>query len=399
MHPPQGVHRIDPEAKKHIANHKILRLRKSLYGLKAAGRNWYVVLKQYLTSQGLSPTVSDPCLYTNSSHNLFVGTWVDDLLIIGNDNEIRRFMHNLSNRFGQDGVKDLGQPTDFLGIQLSITPTTVKLSQPKMIERLLRRFNHTPKIRSSPMPHDTQLTSVDHASTKPDHTEYRSLVGGLNYIAMTTRADVAYTVHQLAKHMANPSHAHLRQAYRTLDYLASTKHLGPTYTPTADPTPHGYSDADWAGQPDDRRSTSGQIYMLNNACVTWGARTQKCVALSTAEAEWYALADAGKSALWLRKLFTDIGMRCHNPTRISEDNTSSIKWSKDSAAWARTRHIDIKYNAIKDWVESELIHIEYCPTNSMLADIFTKPLPSAKHIDMTDLIFNTKSTLSIAQAA
>ena len=388
MQPPDGIADIDPDFK---PGH-ILRLKKSLYGLKASGRNWYIVLRKYLVSQGLQPSDADPCLYMSRDKQLFIGTWVDDLCIVGKQSHIDNIMHNLRLRFGNDGVKDLGRPNDFLGIQLSYTPTSVKVSQPRMIERLLRRFNRTPAVRSSPMPEDMRLTAFDHSDTKPDHTDYRSLIGGLNYIATSTRADVAYSVHQLARHMANPSHAHMAQAFRVLDYLAHTKHDGPTYTaPTNTATCVAYSDADWAGSPDDRRSTSGRVVMLNNAAFMWASCAQKAIALSTAEAEWYALCDAGKDCLWARKLLRDLGISTADPTRLMEDNTSAIKWSTDSAAWSRTRHIDTRQHAIRSWVESGDLHIEYCPTDDMLADIFTKPLNAIKHAAMAKKVFGAPS--------
>ena len=164
-----------------------------------------------------------------------------------------------------------------------------------------------------------------------------------------------------------------------------------TGAPTNVPTCVAYSDADWAGSPDDRRSTSGRVVMLNNAAFMWASCAQKAIALSTAEAEWYALCDAGKDCLWARKLLRDLGISTADPTRLMEDNTSAIKWSTDSAAWSRTRHIDTRQHAIRSWVESGDLHIEYCPTDDMLADIFTKPLNAIKHAAMAKKVFGTPS--------
>jgi hypothetical protein len=126
MQPPDGIADIDPDFK---PGH-ILRLKKSLYGLKASGRNWYIVLRKYLVSQGLQPSDADPCLYVSRDKQLFIGTWVDDLCIVGKQSHIDSIMHNLRLRFGNDGVKDLGRPNDFLGIQLSYTPTAGPTSAP-----------------------------------------------------------------------------------------------------------------------------------------------------------------------------------------------------------------------------------------------------------------------------
>jgi hypothetical protein len=139
--------------------------------------------------------------------------------------------------------------------------------------------------------------------------------------------------------------------------------------------------------------------MLNGACIMWASRAQNAIALSTAEAEWYALCDCGKSTIWLRRLFRDLGIPCHEPTLVKEDSTSAIKWSTESAAWSRTRHIDIKHHAVRQWIESKQLRLEYCQTDDMLADLFTKPLNSAKHKVLTERILGTATAAPKSSAA
>ena len=295
---------------------------------------------------------------------------------------IDEFLVKIQEKFD---IRDLGRPDNFIGIQIKYHDKDISLVQTNMIERCLRRYNHTPAIRRTPMDSDLVLTREDHADTKPDHTEFRSICGSLNYIAQTTRPDISFSMRALMQHVANPSHAHLKQAYRVLSYLAHTRTDGLTYR--GDPTTEvqGYSDADWAGDPDTRRSTSGRVFIRHGAAIMWNSKQQRGVALSTAEAEYVALTEAGRDAIWLRKLYADLGLTQKHSTLLHEDNASAIKWTGDATKWARTKHIDIAHHAIRDWREAGRLRIAYCPTGDMLADLMTKPLPQATHTRLTQL--------------
>ena len=135
-----------------------------------------------------------------------------------------------------------------------------------------------------------------------------------------------------------------------------------------------FSDSDWAGQLDDRKSTSGTIFYLNNGAISFASKTQKCVALSTAESEYIALGEAAREAIYLRMLLKDLGHEQKEPTVIFEDNIAAEKLSKNNIQHGRTKHIDIKHHFIREVVQSKQIEIKHIASSEMLADILTKAL-------------------------
>ncbi|KAF2353132.1 Reverse transcriptase RNA-dependent DNA polymerase, partial [Trinorchestia longiramus] len=140
----------------------------------------------------------------------------------------------------------------------------------------------------------------------------------------------------------------------------------------------GYSDADWAGDRSDRKSTSGSCFTLSNSVITWRSVKQSRVALSTAEAEYVALAGAAQEAIWLKQLLDDLEFKTGGPMVVNEDNQSAICLAQNPKYHGRSKHIDIKFNYVRDLVRNKEIDLVYCPSNDMLADIFTKGLSAEK---------------------
>ena len=138
----------------------------------------------------------------------------------------------------------------------------------------------------------------------------------------------------------------------------------------------GYSDADWGGDLDDRKSTSGYVFQISGGAVSWSSKKQTCVALSTAEAEYVALASATQEAMWMRRLSAELsGKPPVGATMIFEDNQYAISMTKNPQFHGRSKHISIKYHFVRDQVTEETIKVEYCPTTEMIADMLTKALP------------------------
>jgi len=135
----------------------------------------------------------------------------------------------------------------------------------------------------------------------------------------------------------------------------------------------GYSDADWAGDLDTRRSTSGILFLMSDGAVSWASKAQPVVALSSSEAEYIALSMATQEAAWMQKLLDDL-QGCVRPVKIMEDNQGAIAIARNSIAHARTKHIDIRFHYVREVIEEGIIEIEYCPTEVMIADLLTKPL-------------------------
>ena len=172
--------------------------------------------------------------------------------------------------------------------------------------------------------------------------------------------------------------AHLTAAKRILRYLKRTADLAVRYKKSENGTLIGYSDADWAGDYDDRYSTTGNLFLMAEGPVSWLSKKQPIVALSTSEAEYVAVSTAAQEATWLRRLLADLKALPSDPTMIMEDNQGTIAIAKNPIVHARTKHIDIKYHYVREAIQQRLITLSYCPTNEMIADLLTKELPRGR---------------------
>ena len=140
----------------------------------------------------------------------------------------------------------------------------------------------------------------------------------------------------------------------------------------------GYSDSDWAGDLNDRKSTSGYVFTVGGGAISWKSKKQSCVALSTAEAEYIALSQAAQEAVWLRSLYVNLKLEMTAPTVVYEDNQSAICIAKNPQSHGRSKHIDIKYHFIREQVQQKTIEVKYCKTEDMIADLLTKGLGKEK---------------------
>lgn len=196
---------------------------------------------------------------------------------------------------------------------------------------------------------------------------------------MVTRPDICFAVKELSRMLDSGGREVWAAGQHLLEYVHNTHHYAIRYTRpesfdklTIEGILHGYSDADWAGQTDDRRSTSGYVFFVAGGPVSWQSKTQKSVALSTAEAEYMALSDASKEAIYLRSLLVSIGLYQEMPVTIYEDNQAAQKIAENPVLHDRTKHIDIRYHFVRELVEQMKISIVYITTKQMVADLLTK---------------------------
>ena len=148
----------------------------------------------------------------------------------------------------------------------------------------------------------------------------------------------------------------------------------------------GYTDANWAGDVDTRRSTSGYIFKIADGVVSWRSKKQSTVAKSTTEAEYVALSQATQEAIWLRRLLSDLGCKADGPTLIKEDNQGAIQIARNPKFHNRTKHIDMTFHFIREKMASKDIKVEYCSTHDMIADIMTKALPKGRFEKLRSLL-------------
>nr|XP_016455380.1 PREDICTED: uncharacterized mitochondrial protein AtMg00810-like [Nicotiana tabacum] len=293
---------VDPKFPNHVC-----KLHKALYGLKEAPRAWFEKLSTALLELGFLGSKSDSPLFIRkrSDHITFILVYVNELIVTGSSSSfILDLIRKLSNAFA---LKDLGNLHYFLGIEVSHARDGLILCQSKYIRDLLARAKmEGAKPIATPMLAGQQLSQHGN-TTFHDHSLYRSLVGALQYITIT-RPDVSYTVNKLCQFMHNPMESHFQAMKILLRYLKGTIHLGLLLRPSSQLHINGFSDADWAGSPDDRRSTHGYCIYLGKNMVSWSSKKQKVVACSSTKAEYRALAAATAETTWLQHLLQELGV-------------------------------------------------------------------------------------------
>lgn len=365
---------------------KYAKLNKSLYGLKQAPRLWNQTIDSYLQTLGFEPSPYDVAFYlrfdTKGELNGMISLYVDDLTICTkNPRDMDQIKQALHQRFK---MEDMGELSYLLGIEITRDrkTRTLSLSQTKYVDDIINRFklNNTPGI-STPL--DTSINLFDNElEEEADTSTYQSMVGSLMYLMMGTRPDLAYPVSKLSQFLAKPRRSHLEAAIRTLRYVKSTRNHKLTYGRPSNLELVGYSDADYAKDIQTRRSTSGYVFLLNSAAISWKSQRQRTTALSTAEAEYMALAEAVKEAVWLRNFVHSIlkrGEKPPTPITIREDNKAAIDIANNPVDHQRTKHIDIRYHFTREKVKSGDIVLEHCTSERMLADFLTKPFPKPRN--------------------
>ena len=253
---------------------------------------------------------------------------MDDLiLLVDLINELSEIKHELSSRFK---MKDLGPLSYCVGIGITPGQGWMQIQQRQYLINLLERFELKDAFHmNTPADPYMPLMANDGVSKPADPKQYQQMIGSLQYAAGGTRPDISYIVGVLARFCANPSQLHLTAVKRVFRYLKGTLDLALTYEQARSDNLIAYSDADWAGDRDSRRSTSGNVFILAGSAITWSSKRLNSVALSTVEAEYMALSQATQEAVWLRRLLEELGVKAAKPTNIYEDNQMAISTAEN----------------------------------------------------------------------
>lgn len=236
------------------------------------------------------------------------------------------------------------------------------------------------------MPLDSNYQiKCDEKCEKVESTLYQSLIGALLYLALTTRPDILHSVSKLAQRNADPHTEHFKAAKNVLRYLKGTKDLKLKFCKGGNQL-IGYADADWGGCTTNRKSYSGYIFYLGNCAISWESKKQSTTALSSTEAEYISMSNAAKEAIYLRRLLQELGFLNKEGVKLNVDNQGALKLATNPVFHNRSKHIDIKYHHIREVVNNKEICLEYCPTEEMVADIFTKNLTKAKHNKFMEML-------------
>ena len=370
MRPPSGFPPLP-------AGYDCLQLRKCLYGLKQSGRHWHSHIHGTLIKMGFEQSDADPCLYIRPSDGSSVCLYVDDLILAAPAAAMESIKNTLKDHYS---IKDHGTLSWYLGCSVDHNRSagTLSLSQPAYVQEILQRANMADcKPVSTPITDRLYAPESAPAQEELDALKdipFRETLGALLYLAVCSRPDIAFAVNQLSRHASNPRLVHWSAAKRVLRYLKGTASLGLIYKKAdAQFSLLGFGDSDYAGDLATRRSTTGFVFVLAGAAISWRVQTQRCVALSSAEAELVALTRTVQEAAWLTRLAKCFGIQV-KPLTIYEDNQAAIVLSRDYKFSEKTKHMSTRYFYVRERVADGSIVIEYISTTDQLADFFTKAL-------------------------
>lgn len=368
----------------------VLKVLRSIYGLKQAARDWNKLLKSHLIDMGFEQSLGDPCLFTHAERGIVILVYVDDILASakkGERHQLDWFYRNL--HVGLDGrfnTKDLGEVKKILGIRVTRNRSKryIELDQTHYLEKVLSKFGYTQEKHkgvTTPCENYENLRPAGPKDKRIDPTWYREVIGSLMYAMIYTRIDIAFILGRLAQYMQDPAEHHKAALSRVLRYLRSTIEYRICFGPSAEDKPNlvVYSDADYASDKIDRKSITASVGLVGGGPVFWGSKKQKSVATATTEAEYMAMANTAKQGQWVAQILRDMGF----PEYIAPngftvdtrgDNQGAIALAKNPQLTDRSKHIDVAYHYIRDLQERQRVDISYVPTDEMAADGLTKPV-------------------------
>ena len=344
-------------------------LDRALYGAKQAPRAWHDEVNRFLTRElHMSNAENDECLYIWKMNNevLLLYLYVDDCVYASTSPElINKFKTCAGTKYK---IKHGGQVKRAIGIDIQVHQKYIRLHQTEAIDKLIQRYKlDKEKPRQYPI---VAPMEEDQSTLLEEPTQYRSLIGSLNFIVCCTRPDCAYALSVLSQHMHSPTEWNMECALNTLLYLKRTRELGLVYQRSSNLEVMGYTDANWGPV-----SMSGHVFMMGGTPISWTSKRQHATSLSSAESELYAASQAAQEAIFLKMLLSSINIRNDNvPMTICIDNVSTKALIEDPKFSSAMRHIAIRRLFVVEKAQAGLIVLKYVPSELNCADILTKPL-------------------------
>ncbi|CAI7836830.1 unnamed protein product, partial [Closterium sp. NIES-53] len=356
-------------------------LRRPVYGLRQAPREWHDTLRTTLAALGFVPSTADPSLFLRTDISLppfYVLVYVDDLVFATADTEALTLVKSELQK--RHTCTDLGKLRSYLGLQITRdrARSTITLTQSHMVHHVLQRFGFQYSL-----PQLTPL-STSHSLSAPPSDEsvepsgpYPELVGCLMYLMTCTRPDRKYPLSLLARYVAPGWHrkVHWDAAKRVLRYLCSTSGMGLVLGGRGLVVLTGHADASWVDDSATQRPSQGYTFSLGSGSVSWRSTRSSSVLSSSCEAEIYAGAMAAQELRWLTYLLTDLGEQPRSPPVLYVDNKAMIALCQEH----RTKHIALRYFLARELQQRGQLRLAYVTTRANAADVFTKALPPGDH--------------------
>lgn len=369
--------------KKHYPGNVVLRLLKCIYGLKQAAMAFWRVLLKCMTEMGMTRSTADPCLYFKwtASGLVMIVSWIDDMLIIGNDKLARETSKDFMSRFDCD---DCGEIAEYVGCKIERKEGELTFTQPVLLQSFEDEFKLPSRVAGTPAAGGTMLKKPKEADILPDAeaTKYRSGVGKLMYLMQYSRPEIYNAVRDLARHMKAPSQVHYDAMLRVMKYCVETPNRGLTLKPEGKWdgsrdflfTISGRSDSDYAKCEDTRKSVSGYRVLLNGAPIVFKSATQKRAAQSVSEAELYGGIACAQEMLYAKHVLESMGLKVALPMELTMDNKGAVDHANGWSVGGQMRHIGTKAALLRELKESAQLVIKHIPGEQNDADLFTKNL-------------------------
>ncbi|KAL8248737.1 hypothetical protein R6Q59_005605 [Mikania micrantha] len=274
-------------------------------------------------------------------------------------------------------MTDLGQLHHFLGISVEKQNGGLLLSQKMYASDILSRANMANCKPATSHLLKSAPSYVPNGAPFKDDTLYRSLAGALQYLTIT-RPDISYAVQQICLFMHDPREPHFQFLKRILRYIKGTINQGLLISPSKSNNMTAYSDADWAGCPNSRRSTSGYCVFMGANLISWSSKRQPTISRSSAEAEYRGVANTVAEISWIRNLLVELHVPVRHATIVYCDNLSAVYLADNPVQHQRTKHIELDIHFVREKVRLGTVKVLHVPADYQYADIFTKGLP--KHL-------------------
>jgi hypothetical protein len=402
--PPGYEEFLQEETGEHVDG-KYMKLEKSTYGLVQAARSWWKKFTSILKRElGFTQYENDSCLLKrfNDDGKVFLIVYVDDCFVVGDEKAVKKALDDIEKHFSITRSKHI---EDFIGCRIEREGQQILLSQPDLIKKMLRKFEEKisgMKDYETPAPASTHLVrcaTEEEVLDEDNQKEFRSGVGSLLYLLKHSRPELSNSVRELSKVMDRANKAHEKALYRVIKFVEQTRQRRLVLSPTCENFTwdlKAYSDSDFAGDTETRKSVSGFIIYLCGAAISWRSKGQKSVSLSSTEAEYMAISEVAMEILYIVGILKFLGVKLSYPIEVNVDNIGAVYLSKNATTSNRTKHIDTRYHFVREYIEDGIVKVVFVRSEANDADIFTKNLNGdtfkkhAKAIGLQD--FNEETT-------
>jgi hypothetical protein len=381
LHVPQGM-------EKHYGDKVYLKLQKTLYGLKQAAYRFWLFLLTIVRDIGCQRSKADPCLYfkwTEDGSLILWFSWVDDCFLAGPTEAMKTLKDELMEKVECD---DNGEAEEFVGcmIEYNRAEKWLRLTQPVLLQSFTDEFQisdeqhpMTPGIPAKALQSGTQP-----AVQEKRRTYYRSGVGKLMHLRRWSRPEMANSVRDLSRFNTNSSEEHMTALHRAMRYATTTPKRGVTLAPngewSGDPAYEfhitGMADASYKPYEDTAASVGGHAVFLNNAPITEKSKIQQATTLSVTEAELTSGTECAQDMLFAMRVLESIGLKVKKPMLLRIDNKGAVDYANNWSTGGRMRHAVIRLSFLRELKEAGIIVVDWCRSEDMPADLFTKNLPA-----------------------